>query len=301
MDEKTEPLRALREGEIILAKGTPHEVRIPCAILSDGQRLITATGTIQAFNQDERSHRAGPTQLPRFLQANSVKSALDKELPGPAQAPVLFTPLHGGRAAHGFAAGFLTKSSRAVLAARRTDPRWRKTQEPLAHAAERLLGALAETGEVALIDEACGVVPEPDAYAKTATDAGAAEAIAELRQQLAIMGHNLERAVVTAREQSEGNARGWARVGELERQLKALSAGPVSPQQLEWMKERMHDPRDGEPTHYRTADVLREMGQACGEWLACRIDGEARYCDIVRQHLKTLPTAEPAAAPGATP
>lgn len=65
--------------------------------------------------------------------------------------------------------------------------------------------------------------------------------------------------------------------------------------------ERMHDPRDGEPTHYRTADVLREMGQACGEWLACRIDGEARYCDIVRQHLKTLPTAEPAAAPGATP
>ena len=162
-------------------------------------------------------------------------------MPGPAQAPVLFTPLHGGRAAHGFAAGFLTKSSRAVLAARRTDPRWRKTQEPLAHAAERLLGALAETGEVALIDEACGVVPEPDAYAKTATDAGAAEAIAELRQQLAIMGHNLERAVVTAREQSEGNARGWARVGELERQLKALSAGPVSPQQLEWMKERMRE------------------------------------------------------------
>ena len=30
---------------------------------------------------------------------------------------------------------------------------------------------------------------------------------------------------------------------------------------------------------------------ACGEWRACRIDGEARYCDIVRQQLRKAPTA----------
>lgn len=36
---------------------------------------------------------------------------------------------------------------------------------------------------------------------------------------------------------------------------------------------------------------------ACGEWLVCRLDRDARYCDIVRQHLTTLPTAVKGATP----
>lgn len=244
--------RAIREGEIILAAGTPHEVRIPCAVLEDGRRVINAAGVNAALGQRRQvviDEGAGVSHLPRALAAGNVKSALDKELGGVSQG-LIFAPRHGGRDAYGYEAGFLTRACRAILAARREGAGWRSTQEPLAQAAERLLGALAETGEAALIDEACGVLPDHGSYARAATDAGAAESVAALRAELAEERQARLRAAQQAEERSQAlevqvqaAAQLARRVGEMEMQVRVITTGALgeSKRTLTWVLDTIDE------------------------------------------------------------
>jgi hypothetical protein len=134
---------------------------IPCYVLNDGTRVLTQQGFLEAIGRARAakggqgaSGSAGDVdKVPSFLAANNLKPLISKELIA-STTPVAFS-LPGGGTAFGYRAELLPQVCNIYLTARD-----RKillpSQAHIADKAEILIRALAETGIVALVDEATG-------------------------------------------------------------------------------------------------------------------------------------------------
>ena len=135
---------------------------IPCAVLSDGTRLLTQAGFLGALGRSTKPK--GKSQqvtdgLPPFLATKSLKPLITQDVID-ATVPVHFTTPTGGRA-QGFRAELLPRICDLFLEARGLDY-LTKQQLPIAVKCELLVRALAKVGIVALVDEATGYQEDRD-------------------------------------------------------------------------------------------------------------------------------------------
>lgn len=129
---------------------------IPCAVLPDGTRLLTQAGFLRALGRSAKPKgRSQQTAdgLPPFLASNSIKSLISQEIMD-STVPVVFRSVAGTKAL-GYRADLLPQVCNLYLEARENGLLTTQ-QSDLAAKCEILVRALAETGIVALVDEATG-------------------------------------------------------------------------------------------------------------------------------------------------
>lgn len=152
---------ATHAGEIAIG-----DLKLECAVLSDGQRVLSQRGVGRALGRRHGGldfRRGG--ELPIYLGAANLKPFIPEELSMVVTKPIVYRL--GASTAHGVPAEILPKICDVWLSAR--DARVLKhNQLPIAAKADILMRGLAETGIIALVDEATGYqdVRAKDALAK---------------------------------------------------------------------------------------------------------------------------------------
>jgi len=149
-------LPATHMGEIKLAEG---HLAIPCAVLSDGTRVLTQAGFLEALGRKGgpkntiRNTDGGFDKIAPFLAAENLKPFIPEELKTSA-IPVPFR-MTSGVPAWGYRADLLPKVCEVYLKAQDAKALL-KSQDPTATACGILVRGLAQVGIVALVDEATG-------------------------------------------------------------------------------------------------------------------------------------------------
>ncbi|TXN78282.1 P63C domain-containing protein [Methylobacterium sp. WL8] len=142
-------------------------MEIPCYVLEDERRVLTANGFQDALKIARGgSMKAGMSRLELFASGKLINPFIAKDLYERVSNPISFiTP--GGARAYGYEAEILVELCEAVLAARQAG-RLMQQQMPIAQQCELIMRGLARVGIVALVDEATGyqVVRKRDALAK---------------------------------------------------------------------------------------------------------------------------------------
>jgi P63C domain len=131
---------------------------IPCYVLSDGTRVLTQQGFLLALGRARTAKggtgaSGGVDNLPAFLAANNLKPLISNEIIASTRA-IEFRLPSGGKA-FGYAAELLPKVCNVYLQARDKGVLM-PSQRRAAEQADMLVRGLAETGIVALVDEATG-------------------------------------------------------------------------------------------------------------------------------------------------
>ncbi|MGF1482783.1 MAG: P63C domain-containing protein [Opitutales bacterium] len=158
-----EQRRAIAEKAAATRWGTPkatHEadieigdMKIPCAVLEDGTRILSQSGFLRALGRSERPAGGVFEETLRIISANNLKPFISRDL-AVSMNPIEYIPKAGGKAL-GFRADLLPQVCEVYLAARQAIP-LHHTQRRLAEAAELIMRGLARLGITALIDEATG-------------------------------------------------------------------------------------------------------------------------------------------------
>ena len=138
------------------------DAEIPCAVLTDGTRLLTQAGFLGALGRSTKPK--GRSQqvtdgLPPFLATKSLRTLITQDIIE-ATVPVAFITSTGGKAL-GFKADLLPKVCDLFLEAR-NNGLLTAQQMTIAENSEVLVRALAKVGIVALVDEATGFQHERD-------------------------------------------------------------------------------------------------------------------------------------------
>ncbi len=138
------------------------DAEIPCAVLSDGRRLLTQAGFLGALGRSTkpkgRSQQA-TSGLPPFLATKSLRPLITQEIVD-ATEPVAFVTTTGGKAL-GYSAELLPKVCDLFLEARSLGL-LTPQQASIAESSEVLVRSLAKVGIVALVDEATGFQNDRD-------------------------------------------------------------------------------------------------------------------------------------------
>ncbi len=156
--------RATHEG--LLHVG---EVAIPCAVLENGQRVLTQSGLMQALGRARqakgREYYDADVNMPAFLPAKNLKPFISKELEV-TSSQLEFRTVRG-MLAFGYPAELLPKVCDVFLDADEAGA-LTKGQKHIASQARLLIRGLAHVGIIALVDEATGYQDERarDALAK---------------------------------------------------------------------------------------------------------------------------------------
>jgi hypothetical protein len=153
----------LRTGLMVRPTRRPlviGDLRIECAVLADGTRLISerafskAIKLIRGGAEYRRRKAAGEGHLPIFLTPASLRPFVDDDLRVAAQT-IDYIPKSTGRAAKGIKANVIPAVCNAWLKAR--DARaLKKRQLVTAFAADIIMRGIATVGIIALVDEATG-------------------------------------------------------------------------------------------------------------------------------------------------
>lgn len=150
MSEKI--LKATHEGTLHLGN-----IEIPCAVLENGQRVLTQSGFMKALGRARqakgRQYYDGDVNMPAFLTAKNLKPFIPNELEV-TSSQIEFKPLKGARA-FGYAAEILPKVCDVFIDA---DDAGKLThnQKHIGITAKIIMRGLAHVGVVALVDEATG-------------------------------------------------------------------------------------------------------------------------------------------------
>ena len=146
-------LRATHDGDLEMGS-----IRIPCAVLEDGTRVVTQAGVFRAIGRTGKSSGTvgeyGVFRLPVFLQAKNLKAFITPELIA-SSASIRFKPANGGKFAYGYDATIVPLTCQIFLEALAAGV----LNNRQAHIAEqcRIIGkGFAVVGITALIDEATG-------------------------------------------------------------------------------------------------------------------------------------------------
>jgi len=144
--------QATHEGELKIGETT-----IPCAVLQDGRRVLTQSGFMRALGRARqakgRDYYDGDVNMPAFLTAKNLKPFISDDLQV-TSSQIEFRTVRGIKA-FGYPAETLPKVCEVFLKARDEDE-LAHNQKHIAVKAEALIRGLANTGIVALVDEATG-------------------------------------------------------------------------------------------------------------------------------------------------
>ncbi|MDG4560902.1 MAG: P63C domain-containing protein [Candidatus Competibacter sp.] len=148
--------KATHRGELIIG-----EIRIPCAVLEDGRRVLTEHGISHALlgsrsgasKRLKKAHSETGAIIPLFLAPDRLKRFISKEMIEGPLAPVQY--LDGSRAVVGYEAAILPTACEIWLKARDAGV-LQAQQLDKVQRAEILMRGLAHVGIVALVDEATG-------------------------------------------------------------------------------------------------------------------------------------------------
>lgn len=131
-------------------------IELDCAVLDDGTRVLSATSIFEAFGRSRKGQNKrleiDGTKIPPFVAAKNLEPYIDQ---GVVERTKLLQYQDGGRNKTGYISSLLPKVCEVYLAARRAD-KLTESQKNVAIQSEILLGALAQVGIDALIDEATG-------------------------------------------------------------------------------------------------------------------------------------------------
>jgi P63C domain len=131
-------------------------VELDCAVLDNGQRVLTATSIFEAFGRSRKGMNSrleiDGTKIPPFLAAKNLEAYIDQSV---IERTSLIRYQDGKGQKTGYTGTLLPKMCEIYLAARRED-KLTESQQKLAIQAEILLSSLAQVGIDALIDEATG-------------------------------------------------------------------------------------------------------------------------------------------------
>jgi hypothetical protein len=150
MVETTLP-KATHDGDLRIA-----ERALPCAVLENGQRVLTQDGFLRSIGRLARGgggQGALAEKLPVFLRAQNLRPYISDDIEM-ASIPIIFRTRRG-KQAFGYRAELLPVVCDIFLKAR-ADGVLSKTQEHIAQACEVLVRGLATVGIIALVDEATG-------------------------------------------------------------------------------------------------------------------------------------------------
>jgi hypothetical protein len=143
---------AIHEGPLKLG-----EAVIPAAVLKDKRRVLTQSAVMKALGRARqakgRSYYEGDVNLPAFITAKNLKPYIPKEL-YVTSSQIEFRTLSGGKA-FGYPAELLPKICGVFMDADAAGV-LTKPQKHIAAQARLLMRGLAETGIIALVDEATG-------------------------------------------------------------------------------------------------------------------------------------------------
>lgn len=137
-------------------------VEIPCYVLNDNTRVLTQEGFLSAIGRAKKAKggqgatgaaESSVDKLPSFLAAKNLTPLISEDLLRSTK-PIAFM-LPGGGKAFGYRAEMLPQVCNIYLAAR-DKAILLPSQMHIADKAEILIRALAETGIIALVDEATG-------------------------------------------------------------------------------------------------------------------------------------------------
>lgn len=146
-----ESLVANYEGELHLGDKV-----LPCAVLSNGCRVLTATSVFEAFDRPRKgksSEGYRVDQMPSFINANNLQPFVDEEFRELTEL-MPYTSLSGSLR-QGYDARVLRGLCKIYIDARKAGVLL-KSQERFADISESILYALSDVGIVALVDEATG-------------------------------------------------------------------------------------------------------------------------------------------------
>jgi hypothetical protein len=134
------------------------DTEIPCYVLNDGTRVLTQEGFMSALGRARKAKggtgsSTGVDKMPPFLMAGNLKPLITDELIR-STAPVNFR-LPSGGSAWGYRAELLPQVCNIYLTAR-DQGILLSAQRHLVAKADMLIRGLAETGIIALVDEATG-------------------------------------------------------------------------------------------------------------------------------------------------
>lgn len=148
--------QATHEGPLKLG-----EAVIPAAVLQDKRRVLTQSAVMKALGRARqakgRSHYDGDVNLPAFITAKNLKPFVPKEL-YVTSSQIEFRQVGGGKA-FGYPAELLPKICGVFIDADEAG-KLTQLQKHIAAKARVLLRGLAETGIIALVDEATGYQEE---------------------------------------------------------------------------------------------------------------------------------------------
>lgn len=131
------------------------EIELPCFVLEDGSRVLSNRGIVNALGMSWH----GGSNLKAKLSKSRLEPYVSSELLVGVKKAIRFTHTEGGGVGEGYEARVLTRFCSTILAARRNNA-LHYTQAPMADRCEVILGATAEVGIVALVDEATGYQAE---------------------------------------------------------------------------------------------------------------------------------------------
>lgn len=142
--------KATHEGVLLIGN-----LRIECAVLENGQRLLTQSGFMRALGRARqakgRQYYDADVNMPAFLTAKNLKPFISNDL-AVTSSQVEFRPLKGGRA-FGYPAELLPKVCDVFLDAKDADALV-ASQKHIAEQARILSRGLSHVGIIALVDEA---------------------------------------------------------------------------------------------------------------------------------------------------
>jgi hypothetical protein len=130
-------------------------IELDCAVLNNGQRILSAKSVFAAFDRPRRANsrlEINGIKIPAFMDAANLKDYINQEV---IERITPINYLDGKQIKQGYSAHILTKMCEIYLMARR-DNVLTPSQEKLAIQSEILLSAFANLGIDALIDEATG-------------------------------------------------------------------------------------------------------------------------------------------------
>jgi hypothetical protein len=129
------------------------KVEIPCYVLDDGRRVLAQRGIQGGIGMSTGGARVGAQRLAHLVRVLARKGCDVSGLLARIEAPILFTPPHGGNPGYGYEATVLPDLCKALANAR---PLLQAQQQHLADQADVLLRGLANVAIVALVDEVTG-------------------------------------------------------------------------------------------------------------------------------------------------
>lgn len=148
--------QAYYSGEITLG-----DVTLPCAVLSDGTRVVTETDFMQGMGMyrsgalsTRREADEEGTRIPLYLAFKNLSPFINKHL-GDVHELVLKYYTERGSIAHGISAEIIPKICDVWIDAQEAGGLGTR-QEQIANKAKLIMRALAHVGIIALIDEATG-------------------------------------------------------------------------------------------------------------------------------------------------